>query len=113
MEKIKYVPLALLVSYSLKALVVGASLADFGFMALLTVLTVFYEHKTEKKVVAELRSELQEYKAVTEKALEINRLAIENTFKQMGDLKGFVNSVKMNSTIPNLRSSNAKNNVAF
>ena len=97
----KFVPLVLLVACGIKALVLGASGADIGVLAVLASLAAFYEYNLERSIVKELK-----------KQTELQNIAIENTYKEVQQLKTFASSMKMAQTIPT-RAGNGKSAFTF
>lgn len=109
----RYVPLSLCVLTAGKMLFLGYSLEGVGMLAVLSLLAGAFEYRAERKVVTQLKQELKEARETLEKRLDINDAAVANTFKQMGELKSFINSVKLNQSITNLKPTNAKTSITF
>lgn len=71
-HKVKYLPLLLFAIYSIKLLVLGASLVDAPILLIMGLISSVYEIKSQSKLLSNLRKDvgdLQKHKEETDKLI--------------------------------------------
>lgn len=102
MEYIKYVPLSLFVLQFAKFLAFSGNWQDLGGFLVLGALVAFFEFKSEKKALAQLKHKI-----------DVSDENIQKLFKQNQELKTYISGLKMNQTMLENKTANARRQVAF
>jgi hypothetical protein len=89
-EYIKYIPLGLFVSFSVKSLVWGASLQDAPVYAILAIFTAYLIHRDEEKSLKKVNDRLDQL----EKLNEVKTKEIE-------ELRSHVSTLKLGQQVRN------------
>lgn len=113
MHYIKYIPLLFTCLFAGKTLFIHPDLNGVGLLLVLATLTAVFELRTERKEIISLREQIKSLEESNSKSLELHKTAIENLAKDIAAVKSFQNSVKLNQTIPNIKSTNGKANFSF